>query len=566
MAANGKSGKVGGFLGMIEKAGNALPDPAMLFFYGCILIMIVSHLGTMAGWTVQPIRLQEVLTPALDASGQPMIDAATGETVMENVMDERTGRIKTELVPAGDPITARSLLTSDGLYWCISTMVQNFVRFPPLGIVLVAMLGVGLAEKTGLFDALIKGMALIVPGKFLTPAVVLIGILSNLASDAGYIILPPLAAALYMASGRSPLAGIAAAFAGVSAGFSANFLIGGTDALIAGITQINANILDEGYSVAATCNWYIMIASTFVLTGVGWFVSGAIVEPRLNARPEEDGGPRPGTKVDRSAMHLTQEEAKGLRWAGVALAVMLAALAALIFIPGAPLHADGIDPATGRMSKRWVVTIVPIVFFGFLIPGTAYGVAVGQIKSQRDAITCMTNAMRSMAPVITMSFFAAQFIAYFTHSNLGNMLAIVGGTTLASMDMSPMIIIIAFILLTMLLNLLISSMSAKFVLMAPIFVPMFMILGISPELTQAAYRIADSVTNIVTPMNTYMIVILAVIQKFAPKAGVGTLVSIMIPYSVIFGIVWCLFLLGWIWLDLPLGPGGVSLWYTPTAQ
>ena len=554
--------KPSGFLGLIERVGNALPDPALLFFYGCILIMVVSHLGVVAGWSVKPIRMQEVMVPVLDASGAPTIDAATGQAVLEPVIDPATKRPKTELIEAGDPITSRSLLTRDGIYWCLSSMVANFVNFPPLGIVLVAMFGVGLAEKTGLFDTLIKGMALIVPRRLLTPAIVLIGILANIASDAGYIVLPPLAAALYLSSGRSPLAGIAAAFAGVSAGFSANLLIGGTDVLIAGITTPNAQILDPGYEINPACNIYFMAASTGLLMLVGWGVSSRIVEPRLNKRAPEDGGPAPGV-ANREAVRITPTEAKGLRWAGVWLLVLLAALAALIFIPNAPLHGEFTNPTTGRVTDRWVDVIVPIVLFAFLVPGVAYGAATGQIKSQKDIIGAMIHAMRAMAPVITMAFFASQFIAYFSQSNLGRMLAIVGGTTLAEANLPTSVVIVGFIFLVMLLNILISSMSAKYVLVAPIFVPMFMMLGISPELTQASYRVADSVTNIITPMNAYMIVILVVMQKYAPRAGIGTLVSTMLPYSIVFAVIWTLFLLGWMHLELPLGKDG-PLHYIPT--
>lgn len=551
-----------GLLGLIERVGNALPDPALLFLYGCILIMVVSHLGSMAGWSVKPIRMQEVMVPVVDGAGAPVVDAATGQPKLEPVIDPATNRPKTELVEAGEPITTRSLLSRDGLYWCLSNMVANFVNFPPLGIVLVAMFGVGLAEKTGLFDTLIKGMALLVPQKLLTPAMIFIGVMANIASDAGYIVLPPLAAALYLSSGRSPLAGIAAAFAGVSAGFSANLLIGGTDVLIAGITTPNAQILDPTYKVDATCNLYFMAASTFLLTLIGWAVSAWIVEPRLHKRSPEDGGPGLGVKLDRVAMRLTAAERKGLFWAAIWLVVLLAAVAALVFIPNAPLQGKVTDPATGRVSDRWVNAVVPIILFAFLVPGTAYGAATGQIKSQKDVIAAMIHAMRGMAAVITMAFFASQFIAYFNQSNLGRMLAIIGGTKLAEAELPTSVVILGFVVLVMFLNLLISSMSAKYVLVAPIFVPMFMMLGISPELTQASYRVADSVTNIITPMNAYMIVILAVMQKYAPRAGIGTLISTMLPYSIVFGIVWAAFLLGWMEMGWMLGPKA-PLHYVP---
>lgn len=553
----------GGFLGLIERAGNKLPEPALLFLCGTIFIMALSHVGHLAGWSVKPVRLEEVMREVKDATGTPVLDAATGKPRLEPETNPETGRPVTRLVVSSEPIKPVSLLTSDGLYWAISNIVKNFITFPPLGIVLVGMLGVGVAEKTGLFDALLKAVARAVPRSLLTPTVVFLGVMSNVASDAGYIVLPPLAAALFLAAGRSPLVGIAAAFAGVSGGFSANLLIGGTDALIAGITQSNAAILDPAYVVTPTSNWYFMAASTFLLTALGWLVCSWLIEPRYASRPAAEGGAVGLVAVTgTSEGSLTADEHRGLKHAGIAIGALFAVLFALTLVPGWPLHGQGANPDSGRPGDRWVNSVVPIVFFMFLIPGFFYGRAVGKIRSQKDFITAMVDSMKAMGPVIVMAFFAAQFIKHFEFSNLGRMLAIVGGTALAEANAHPMLIVVLFIILVMGLNLLISSMSAKFLLIAPIFVPMFMMLGISPELTQCAYRLADSVTNTVTPMNAYLVIILAVMQRYAKDTGLGTLISLMVPFSIAFGIAWVLFLLGWMWLELPLGKPG-PLWYVP---
>ncbi len=546
-------------LAFIERLGNALPDPAILFVCGCVLVMVLSHVGFRLGWSVQPVQIKEVTRVITDAAGRPLLDDQ-GQPKLEPIRDERTGRPKTELVKSGDPIKPKSLLTSEGLYWCLSTMVNNFTSFPPLGIVLVAMFGVGVAERTGLFDSLIKWLAMLVPAKLLTPTAVFLGFVSHMAADSGYVVLPPLIAVLFLAAGRSPLAGIAAVFAGIGGGFSANLMVSGTDALVSGITDINSRILDPNYRVQPTCNWYFMAASVPILTLIGWFVSAKIVEPRFATRPEEEGGPP--AQLGAAKNHLAPAESKALARSGVAFVLTLAIVLALILIPGWPLHGEGPHPVTKRVESRWVASIIPLVLFLFLIPGLAYGLSIGKFRSQKDVVNAFVDSMRSMAPVIAMAFFAAQFIEYFKVSNLGQMLAITGGEVLASADLPPALIIILFILLTMLINLLIASMSAKFLIMAPIFVPMFMMLGLSPELTQAAYRVGDSVTNTITPMNAYLVILLAVMNRYAKNAGMGTLISMMVPFSIAFAIAWIALLLLWMQMGWPLGPGA-GLWYVP---
>jgi aminobenzoyl-glutamate transport protein len=528
-------------LDTIEWAGNKLPDPVMLFIMGALLVMVLSHIGVMMEWSVQPVRPQQVFVEMEDGTKVPQMSGR---------------RPQVELVPHGEPLRPLSLLTSEGLYWAISSMVRNFINFAPLGIVLTGMLGIGIAEKVGLFGTVLRWLALKVPGELLTPMMVFLGILSSAAMDAGYVVLPPLAAAMYMALGRPPLAGIAAVFAGVSAGFSANLFVSGLDALLAGASTEAAGVIDPGYQVAVTANWGFIIVSTVVLTLTGWAITARLVEPRLRTRSAEEGGPSPVSESDLASHRLTDPEKRGLGWAGLALFVFMGLVMAAILIPGGPLHGQD-----GRFP-RWVNAIVPLIFFFFAVPGLAYGISTGVIRSSKDAATAMIEAIATMAPIIVLAFFAAQFVQYFEHSKLGAMLAMAGGKALFAANLGPELLIVMFIVLIMGLNLFVGSMSAKYFLIAPIFVPMLMLLGIAPELTQTAYRVGDSVTNIITPLNAYLVIILVVMQRYAKNSGMGTLISLMMPYSIIFAIVWTILLLLWMVVGAPLGPSG-PLWYTP---
>jgi aminobenzoyl-glutamate transport protein len=409
------------------------------------------------------------------------------------------------------------------------------------------------------------------------------------------VVLPPLAAALYKAVGRSPLAGLAAVFAGVSAGFSANLFITGLEPMLAELTYTGARIIDEEYRVNPACNWWFMIGSTVVVTATGWLVTSLIVERRLKRRSPEDGGPTVPTEEDLAAQRLKPVEVKGLAVTGAVGVVLVAIILALIRVPGAPLYtytmpdpadpsitinAERIDPVDLEQLppdahvegdrvlvpspgfKRWVRAIVPLLFFGFLIPGLAYGIATGRIRNDKDLARLMIDAIAAMAPIIVLAFVAGQFIAYFAYSGLDRMMAMAGGMWLGRMEMSPYMLIVAFIIVTLLFNLFMGSMSAKYTLFAPIFVPMFMMVGISPELTQAAYRVGDSVSNIITPLNAYLIIILVFMQKYVPRGGMGTLIATMFPYTVVFTVVWTIMLLIWMATGLPLGVDG-GLHYSP---
>ena len=484
----------------IERVGNKLPHPATLFLIGTAVIMALSQLAASFDWSVEsPI---------------------TGE------------------------LTANSLITSTGIWWLLSHMVENFIKFPPLAIVLVGMLGIGMAERTGLLSAVLRYVILHTPPALLTPVTMFLGIMSSIAVDAGYVVLPPIAAALYLAAGRSPLTGIAVAFAGVSAGFSANLLITALDPLLAGFTQSAATIIAPDYQVAVTANWWFMIISTIVLTLTGWLVTARWVEPM--------SGKYRITDVDPGVTGNTRStiETSGLRNALITLIVTLSVFILCITIPGAPLHGEG------NRFARWIEVTVPLLFLVFVIPGIVFGISTRRIKNDKDAANIMGDTIADLGPYIVLAFFAAQFIESFKYSGLGEMLAISGGQVLAAAQVPAPILLSSFILLTMLANLFIGSASAKYAFLAPVFVPMLMLAGFSPELVQAAYRVGDSVSNVITPLNPYMIIVLALVQKYVKGSGMGTLIAMMLPYTVVFSIVWGILLVGWLLLGIPLGPGG----------
>jgi aminobenzoyl-glutamate transport protein len=536
-----------GVLDWIERAGNALPDPATLFAIGAALVLVASELAVRLDWSVEKTVSRVVTESVLDGAGRPIEDPTTGAPIRRAVRDTN-GQTVHELVHV--PVRATGLLSSEGLYWILRTTVKNFVDFPPLGVVLVGMLGIGLAERTGFIGALLKALLLAVPPLLLTPTVFFVGVMSSMGLDAGYVVLPPVAAALYRAVGRSPLVGLAAVFAGVSAGFSANLFITSLDPLLAEFSTASARLLDPDYAVAATANWWFMIASTLLLTGVGWAVTEWWVEPRFDrgdaVAPTEDD--------TLSSQRLTTAEKRGLVLAALAALLVLAVFVAATWVPGAPLH--GLD---GKFP-RWVRVIVPLLFLGFFVPGAAYGVVTGTLRSDKDVARMLSETMAAMGPYIVLAFFAAQFIAWFAHSGLGEMLAISGGRVLARADLWTPLLILGFVGVVGVGNLFIGSfigsMSAKYAFFAPVFVPMFMQVGISPELTQVAYRVGDSVSNVITPLNPYVVILLVFMRQHAPRAGIGTLVAMMLPYSAAFAIAWSALLVAWMLAGFELGPAG----------
>jgi len=540
----------------IERIGNALPDPATLFLLGALAVMGLSQLAVALDWSVEKTLAREVRAPVLGADGRPVVDPATGEAVTLAALDPATGQPRYErAVVAVRPV---GLLTADGLYWAVSSLVENFKSFPPLAIVLVGMLGIGLAERTGFIGTLLKATLLAMPPALLTPTVIFVGVMSSIALDAGYVVLPPVAMALFQAAGRSPLVGLAAVFAGVAGGFSANLVLTGLEPLLAGLSQAGARILDPEYVVAPTANLRFIQVSTFLLTAVGWAVTAWWVEPRFRGKPPEAGGAAPLSETARAGHALAPAERRGLLAGSAAAAGALALMVLAAWLPGAPLH--GME---GKFP-RWVAAVVPLIFIGFFVPGLAYGIATRSIARDKDVARMLGETMAAMGPYIVLAFFAAQFVEYFRHSGLGEMLAISGGRALTRADLPPALLVSAFVGVTVVANLFIGSMSAKYAFFAPVFVPMFMQVGISPELTQAAYRVGDSVSNVISPLNPYVVIILVFMRRYVPGAGIGTLVALMLPYTAAFAVAWTGLLVTWMALGFDLGTAG-PLAYTPPA-
>jgi aminobenzoyl-glutamate transport protein len=504
-------GAVNRFLDVVERVGNALPDPTTLFALLAVGVVVLSGIAAQFELAVS--------------------HPTTGKLI--------------------EPV---SLLSVDGLHRILTGLVTNFTSFAPLGTVLVAMIGIGVAEVSGLIGAVMRMLVLKSPRALLTPVVVFCGVLSNAASEVGYVLLVPLAALIFKAAGRHPVLGLTAAFAGVSGGYSANLVLGTIDPLLAGLSQEAARIIDPAYVVSPAANYYFMFVSTFLITGLGWWVTERLVAPRLAG--SEYSGLASDAESDDLVKPLTPAEKRGLRYAA-GLFVVLTGLLLWGLLP-----ADGFlrDPETGSvLHSPFLKGIVAIIFLYGVGLGAAYGVGAGTVKSDRDVIRGMSQQMSTLGGYMVLVFFAAQFVAFFNWTNLGLIMAVEGAQFLKTAGLHQVPLMLAFILLSATINLVMGSASAKWALMAPVFVPMFMLLGYPPEVTQTAYRVGDSVTNVISPMMSYFALIIAFVQRYVPKAGIGTLVSLMLPYSLTFLAGWSVLFIAWLLLGWPVGPGAPTL-------
>ncbi len=490
-------------LAWVERVGNKLPDPAMLFVIALAAVWILS-------WLLADYQFS---VPGKDGVRQ---------------------------------LAVQNQLTGGALAAFLSGMVTTFTGFAPLGVVLVALLGVGVAEQAGFITAGLKGLINLTPRWLLSPMLLLVAIVSHTAADAGYVLVIPLGGVIFYAAGRHPLAGIACAFAGVSGGFSANFIPSGIDPLLQGFTQSAAQILDPVREVNPLCNWLFTSASSILVILVGWYITDKIIEPRLKGTEID------GDDLESAKMHdLSKRERKGL-WAGMAAMVLgVLLLAWWVWPENSPLRSA--DGSITSFSAPIMQSIVPLIFLLFLIPGAVYGYVAGTVKSHRDLIQGMSKTMATMGYYLTMIFFCAQFTAAFGRSNLGALLAVKGADVLKALGLPGTVTIIGIILLSALVNLLVGSASGKWALLAPIFVPILMQVGLSPELTQAAYRVGDSTTNIITPLMPYFPLVVAFSQRWVKKTGIGTVTSLMLPYSVSLLALWTIFLVLYWMLGIPLG-------------
>jgi aminobenzoyl-glutamate transport protein len=507
-------------LDWVERIGNKLPDPAVLFLLLMLVVWVLS-------WWLSGVSFDAI--------------------------DPRTSK----------PIEIKNMLAGLSLTEFASTMVKTFTDFPPLGVVLVAMLGLGVAEHTGFISAGLRAGLSATPRFLLTPALILVGVISHMAVDAGYVLVIPLGAVIFYAAGRHPLAGIAAAFAGVSGGFSATVLPSSLDPLLAGLTQTAAQITDPKVIVNPLNNYYFTTASTALIVVVGWFLTDKVIEPRLRATTV-DGDSSQMPKLDP----LTDEEKRGLMWAFVSMLITVLLFALTVFPETSPWRAPADTPLAEGQSNLLVSaaplmkSIVPLIFILFLVPGVVYGISSGTVKNHRDVVQGMSKAMSGMGYYVVMAFFCAQFIWAFGQSNLGALIAIEGANALRASGLPMGVTVVGIVLLTGFVNLFIGSASAKWALIGAIMVPMLMALGVSPDLTQAAYRVGDSSTNIITPLMPYFPLIVVFCQRYVKSSGIGTLLALMLPYSLTLLLTWTLFLLAFWGLGLPLGVGA-SYEYVP---
>ncbi|AAO36792.1 AbgT family transporter [Clostridium tetani] len=498
------------FLDKVEVIGNKMPDPVTLFVGLSLMVIIISWL----------------------ASDVSVINPSTKETA--HVVN---------------------LMTKDGIRKLLMESVSEFQKFPPLGMVLVVMLGAGVAEKSGLMSAAMENTIRKVPKQLVTATVILISVLSDGAGDAGFVLLPPLAATMFWTIGRNPLVGMFVAYAGVTGGFGANLIVNMTDVLIAGFTIPAAKLVDPNFNSTPAMNIIFMMCSTVILVVAGVYVTEKIIAPRFEGKKiDEDHG--------NQHVEIGEKEKKALKWAGISIIIIILIVVALCLGENALLK----DPETASLlawKSPLMQGLIPIMTIAFLIPGVIYGKMTGSIKNDKDVVNMMAESMKDMGGFIVLSCVAAIFIALFSWSNLGIVLAVKGTEFLKNSGINGVGIIVGFIILESFINIFIGSASAKWAIMAPIFVPMLMLMGYSPAVTQMAFRIGDSITNPISPLFEFFPLMIVLMRKYDKKAGMGTLISNMLPYSIAFGVLWTILLIFFIIFNIPLGPGGAVRYLIP---
>lgn len=517
-----------GFLGFIERVGNVLPDPIMIFVWLIGLLMILSAIGAAQGWSA--------------SLAYPGDTAPDYGVLADGVLTYR----------------ATSLFTEENIAKLFTEMPRTLTGFAPLGVVLLVMFGAGVAERVGLFSALIRASLRNAPRVILTPLVCIIGMVSHHASDAAYVVFIPLAALLYAAVGRHPLVGLAASFAAVSGGFAGNITPGQTDVLLFGFTQEAAQIIDPNWTMNPLGNWWFILAIVAVFTPIIWFVTDRIVEPRLGTW---GGQTDEALQAELARSAVTPQEKTGLMWAGLTALVIVGAFAALALAPGYTPLIDETRVGPAQLQPFYG-SLISAFFLLFLFCGIAFGIAVGQVRSAKDVIDRMIEGIKSMAPYIVFALFAAHFVAMFNWSRLGPIAAINGAELLKTFNLPAPALLVSVLGFSSVLDLFIGSASAKWSALAPVVVPMFMLLGISPEMTQAAYRMGDSFTNIMTPLMSYFPLVLAFARRWDSSFGVGSLLALMLPYALCFAAAGILMTSAWVYFEIPLGPGAVTT-YTP---
>lgn len=540
-------GVVARALDVVERAGNRVPHPAILFLALCALVIVLSQALHWAGVEAS----YDVVRPPAAALEETYVGGSSAP--IEILPAESPGAEEYEVTR--ETVEIRGLLTVDGVRFLFTSFVGNFMGFTAMGIILIVMIGVGLAEASGLIAALIRKLVAVSSVGALTYIIAFLGVVSSIASDAGYLVLIPLGAAAFASVGRHPLAGIAVAFAGVAGGFGVNFLITPTDAILTEITNESIALVEPGRTIELTDNLWFGIASTILITAIVGFVTTRIVERRLGdydpaaAPPPEERmqGAEDPVEVSPAA------EARGLRHAGIWTLGVVALIALLTIPSGAPLR----NPDTGDIigTSPFMDSLIVIIALVFLAAGIGYGRGAGTIRTGTDAVNAITRSWATLATLLFLFLLIAQFIAYFNYSNMAQVAAVNLGDLIERFDVGTVWLLLAAIVITLVIGIIIPQAIAKWALLAPIFIPLFLRLGIEPQTVLAAYRVADSPMNIVTPIMAYFPLIVVFASRYDRRSGIGTVIALMLPYAAFLIVLWTLFFIAWYLLGIPLGPG-----------
>ncbi|MGL4551527.1 MAG: AbgT family transporter [Gemmataceae bacterium] len=528
------------FLDIVEKVGNRVPHPAVIFLCLIALVVVLAHVFYLLGTSVTT----DIIIPVVAAAEKPAEEADRPADSTTDVNYTTKGKAPKSYKVEKRTVAVRSLLSVEGVRFVYVSLIPNFMGFTAVGLMIVAMVGAGVAEESGLVNALIRKLVIVSPRAALTYILVFVGIVSSVAADAGYLVLIPLAGSAFLSVGRHPVAGLATAFAAVAGAFTVNILIKPLDAVLTEFTNDALRLSDPNHpGIGLTANLWFSLASVPFLTVVVALITERVIEPRL--------GEYKGEKPAEEGAGLSAAESRGLRFAGFGLLGVLALFGLLALPPGAPLR----NPEDGALlgNSPFMSGLIAFIMILFLVTGAAFGFGAGTMKGTADVIKAMEKAITGLGGLIFLLLIISQFIAYFNYTNLATVMAVKMGGVLREANIPPLLLLLGFIAVVVVLDLLITGAIAKWAIFAPVFVPLLVGLGVAPEAVLAAYRIGDSPANAITPLNAYFIMVVTLAQRYDKNAGVGTVVALMLPYVAVMLVLWTLLFTAWFSLGLPWG-------------
>jgi aminobenzoyl-glutamate transport protein len=526
----------------VERLGNKVPHPAIMFFYLILIVIVLSHVLFLLGVSVT----ENVATPVPEQVVPEYYEDTTQPGIKGPGLSDAYGQ---DFQISQQTVAIQSLLTTEGIRFIFTSFVANFAGFGVVAVTFVAMMGAGVAEGAGLMGALIRKLVAVSPRALLSFILIMVGVVSSVATDAGYLILVPLGAAAFASVGRHPLAGMAACFAGVGSIFGVNLILSPSDAMVTEITNEAIRLVPGQPPITIVANWFFGIACSIILAIVAAILTERYVEPRLGPwKPAGDQAAEADQTAEAKAM-----ESRGLRFATIGFVVTLVVILALTLPAGAPLR----DPATGNIvgATPFMDSLLFIIALLFLVSGIGYGVGAGTFHSSTDVAAAVTKTFSGLGGLVFMLLMIAQFIAFFNFSRIPNVLAITLAESLEKAGIGAIPLLVGFILVIAVLDVIMPGLVPKWAIFAPIFVPLFIQLGIAPQTVLAAYRVGDSPINTVTPLMVYLPFVVTIAQRYKPDAGIGTVIALLLPYALVLLAVWIVIFVGWYALGLPLGPG-----------